>query len=199
MAHRIAEKTVDLPPLRVLHRGLAMVPDYRALMDTGTRRHHGLKFDPTLGPEDEFIHPVTNEKSRGNHGGFVKLVDEVVTIKPDDPHYAEYVRHLKDGDLWAADAATANAAGVLFEPEFGGEHPEMSDGEEAKAVIAERKKTQERHLKAIKVASEKAATVAPEAKPALVQVTGHDVPGLAGDGVTDDAPALQAHLDAAGK
>lgn len=152
MAHRIAEKQVDLPPLRVLHRGLAMVADYRALKEAGTRRHIGLRFDSTLGPEDVFVHPRadgTSEQVRGNHGGFVKLVDEVVTISPSDPYYGEYVRHLKDGDLWAADPETANAAGVLFEPEFGDEHPETTKGDVAQAFIKARTERE--------VASKKAA------------------------------------------
>ena len=162
MAHRIAEKNIPLAPLRVLHRGLAMVPDYRALMDTGTRRHHGLRFDPTLGPEDTFDHPVTGERYRGNHGGFVKLVDEAVTIAPNDPHYTEYVRHLRDGDLWAADQATADAAGVAFEPEFGDEHPETTAGNEAQRVIAERAVRQKRFLDEHKAATKDGTRVPSE-------------------------------------
>ena len=126
MAHRIQEKQVARSALRVLHRGTAMVMDYRALKDTQTRRHVGLRFDPTLGPEDDFFNPRTGETQRGHHGGFVKMVDEPVEIPSDDPHYAEYVRHLRDGDLWAADPETAAAAGIAFEPDFGGEHPETS-------------------------------------------------------------------------
>jgi len=164
MAHRIQEKQLPAVPLRVLHRGLAMVPDYRALMDTGTRRHVGLKFDATLGKEDVFVHPVSGEQYTGNHGGFVKLVDEVVTIPVDDPHYGEYVRHLQQGDLWAADLATASAAGILFEPDFGGEHPETSAGDEAKKVQAERDARQAAHLKAAKEAESKGP------KPGLVSL-----------------------------
>lgn len=166
MAHRIAEKLPVRQPLRVLHRGLAMVPDYRALMDTGTRRHHGLQFDSTLGPEDDFLHPKTGEKVRAHHGGWVKVVDEPSVIDAEDPHYMEYVRHLKDGDLWAADQATADAAGVLFEPDFGDEHPGAAAGEEATKVRAEREKRQAAHLAAIKKAE---AAKAP--KPALVDAS----------------------------
>jgi hypothetical protein len=125
-----AERQVRRPALRVLHRGTAMVPDYRALMDTNTRRHVGLRFDPTLGPEDDFLHPRPDGRGydtvRGHHGGFVKMIDEPVTIPADDPHYGEYIRHLKDGDLWAADQETASAAGVAFEPDFEGEHPQST-------------------------------------------------------------------------
>ena len=88
-----------------------MVPDYRAMEETGTRRFLGRRFDPTLGPE--FV--STMEHNFGQtirHGGFVKLVDEPATIAADDPHYQEYVKHLRDGDLWPADLATALAPDV---------------------------------------------------------------------------------------
>ena len=121
MAHRLPDPRRPLPPLRVLPRGLATVQDYAALMDprAGINRFHGWRFDGTLGPE--FVDPVDGQTKR--HGGRVKLVDEVVTIAPGDPHRAEYIKHLKAGDLWAADAATAQEAGVPFEPHFLGEHP----------------------------------------------------------------------------
>jgi hypothetical protein len=130
MAHRVAEKVAVRPSLRVLQRGDAMVQDYRALFDTGTRRFVGLRFDPTLGPEffDEFDHQTKR------HGGFVKLTDEPVTIANEDPYYGEYVKHIKQGDLWAADAATAAAAGVVFEPDFLGEHPETAKAAKVTAV-----------------------------------------------------------------
>lgn len=125
MAHRIAEKVPADPPLRVLPRGTALVQDYRSLIETGTNRFHGWKWDGTLGPEFEYK-DAKGETRKTRHGGRVKHVDQVVVILPDDPHRAEYLRHLRDGDLWAADEATAQAAGVPFEPEFLGEHPEVS-------------------------------------------------------------------------
>lgn len=36
---------------------------------------------------------------------------------------AEYVKACKDGDLWAADEATAAACGVPFDPHFGASAP----------------------------------------------------------------------------
>jgi hypothetical protein len=119
MAQRIADPSnVPDQPLRVLPRGLALVQDYRALIEAQTNRFIGWKWDGSLGPEF-----VDSTGRKTNHGGRVKQVDEVVTIAADDPHRSEYMRHLRDGDLWPADEATARAAGIAFEVHFMGEHP----------------------------------------------------------------------------
>lgn len=122
MPHRIPEKRSPTPTLLVLARGTAKVQDHRALMEGGTNRFLGWKWDGTLGPE--FTDPKSGKKMR--HGGRVKQVDQPVAIAPDDPYRAEYVRAVREGDLWAADEATARFAGVAFEPHFGGEHPATS-------------------------------------------------------------------------
>lgn len=122
MAHRIPEARAPEAVLRVLPRGTALVQDYRALMEGGVNRFHGWKFDATLGPE--FVDQKDKQTKR--HGGRVKQVDAVIEIAADDPFRAEYIRHLKDGDLWAADEPTARAAGLPFEPHFAGEHPKTS-------------------------------------------------------------------------
>jgi hypothetical protein len=122
MAHRIAEKKVELEPLRVLPRGTASVQDYGALLDTGTSRFLGWKWDGALGPG--FVDPTDGQQK--NHGGRVKQVDQVVVIAAESPHRTEYLKHLRDGDLWPADEATARAAGIMFEPDFGGEHPVLA-------------------------------------------------------------------------
>jgi hypothetical protein len=121
MAHRILEKQTKLPPLRVLPRGTATVRDYRALMEGRTSRKIGWRWDGTLGP----LFTDSNGIQR-RHGARVKRVDEVVVIPTDDPYYGEYVKALQSADLWAADPETAAAAGVPFEPHFGGEHPATS-------------------------------------------------------------------------
>jgi hypothetical protein len=132
MAHRIEEKQAPQVPLRVLSRGLAKVQDYRSLMEARTNRFVGWRWDGTLGPE--FVDALSGETK--HHGGHVKKVDEVTEIAADDPHREEYVRHLKDGDLWAADPETAQAAGIAFEPHFLGEHPEtMTQHAEAYAKM----------------------------------------------------------------
>jgi hypothetical protein len=171
MAHRIAENTVERAPLHVLQRGSALVPDYRALIEAGARRHHGAHFDKTLGPEDEFEDPKTGEKFRGHHGGFVRKVDHVVTIEPSDPHYQEYVRHLRDGDLWAAGLATAQAAGVAFQPDFGDEHPETAAGKEATAYAAELKKREAENLKSAREAEASAKAAQTTTAPAAAQAS----------------------------
>lgn len=50
--------------------------------------------------------------------GFAPLKEAVEV-----PCRAEYMKACKDGDLWAADEATAKACGVKFDPSFG-EKPE---------------------------------------------------------------------------
>lgn len=106
----------DVTKLRVLARGTGRVPDYQA-QSAGIRRFHGWKHDPKLGPE--FVDPVTKQKK--NHGGYVRQSD-VVEL----PVTTEYIRHLRVGDLWPADEATAQLVGRPFEPDFGGEHPSMA-------------------------------------------------------------------------
>lgn len=124
MAHRIPEARAPQVPLRVLPRGTALVQDYRALVDAGTNRFHGWRWDGTAGPE--FVDPTDKQTKR--HGGRVKQTDQVVEIAADDPYRGEYLKHLQAGDLWAADEATAREAGVPFEPHFAGEHPKTSAG-----------------------------------------------------------------------
>lgn len=109
--------------LRVLCRGSAMVPDYEA-MGAGARRFVGRQHDPSLG--DEHVDPDTKQKAR--QGGFRALVGEIVEV-PDRAEYRLALRgHLNGGppDLWPADAETAQAAGVKFDPSFGGEHPALA-------------------------------------------------------------------------
>lgn len=78
--------------LRVKARGTAMVCDYAAL-DAGGRRFIGRTYDPTLGPA----------------GGWPAA--GVVEV----PYRAEYAKAVRDGDLEAADEATALLCGVPFE------------------------------------------------------------------------------------
>lgn len=122
MAHRIPEKQAPLAPLRVLSRGTAIVSDYRALMEARVNRKVGWRFNGSLGPE--FQDTSTGQTKR--HGARVKSVDDVFVVQPDDPFRGEYVKHVQQGDLWAADPETAAACGVAFEPHFGGEHPKTS-------------------------------------------------------------------------
>ena len=122
MAQRIQQTDPAPCALRVLPRGTALVQDYAALLDTGTNRFHGWKWDAELGPLG------AGDDGSQHHGGRVKLVDQVVEIPGSAAHRADYLKHLQNGDLWPADEATAQAAGIAHEPDFGGEHP----GESAK-------------------------------------------------------------------
>lgn len=109
----------DQKMLRFLARGTALVPHYEA-QEAGQRRFHGWKHDATQGPS--YIDPET--KQSRNHGAFTKRVgiENVIAVPTTSRFRSEYVRHLREGDLWPADEFTAQQAGVPFDPSFGGEH-----------------------------------------------------------------------------
>lgn len=124
-----------------------MVPDYAAQAG-GIRRFHGYSFDASLGPKVE----VRDELGRKtgevrNHGAFVKKLgaatDDVIVISSADPNRSEYIRHLRDRDLWPADEYTAQMVGQKFDPTFGGEHSDEAKAsqklalDEARAVSAQ--------------------------------------------------------------
>lgn len=133
-----------LPSLKFLAKGTAMVPDYSAQVG-GVRRFHGYAFDRALGPQREVRNPLTGAPSGEGArpgGGFVKQLGLVVEIKATDPYLAEYIRHLRAGDLWPADEYTASFARQPFDASFGGEH-----SDEAKAA-AQRELDEARSLAA---------------------------------------------------
>lgn len=90
---------------RVLAKGSALVAD-RVAQDAGARRFVGRFFDPTVGLA----------------GGWPAL-EEPTVVPAFGLHGHEYRRALMDGDLWPADQATADAVGVKFDPDFGGDFP----------------------------------------------------------------------------
>jgi len=89
--------------LRVRAKGTALVSDYEA-MEAGVRRYIGRKLDTS-----------TVDAAAGVGIGF-RPTDAAVEV----PVTGEYVRHVQHGDLWAADAETAERCGVAFDPTFGG-------------------------------------------------------------------------------
>lgn len=94
--------------LRFRARGEALVQNYEKL-DANIKAFIGRKFAQV---EDRWAFVPTD-------------ADEEV------PARAEYMKACKDGDLWPADAATAAACGVRFDPNFGvslakAEKPEKS-------------------------------------------------------------------------
>ena len=99
--------------LRVLARGRALVPNYELAQRDKRNAFVGWACLP-IGPE--FTDPETGQAMR--HAGFVKKLGQIVVL----PVQNEYLRHLRDGDLWPADAETARIAGVPFDAAFGGEH-----------------------------------------------------------------------------
>lgn len=91
--------------LRFRARGTALVTNFERL-ELGTRSFVGRKWA---------------EVEPGRWG--FKPTDEPEQV----PYRAEYVKACKDGDLYAADAATAKACGVAFDEEpqtFAGEPAE---------------------------------------------------------------------------
>jgi hypothetical protein len=117
--------------LRVLPRGTAMVPHYEVMHTI--RKFHGWKHDPALG--NEHTDPQTKAVSR--QGGFKKIeassTDHVITLD----NTREYRKHLKEGDLWPADEATASECGVPFEPTFGGEHAPFPKAEASRLALTQ--------------------------------------------------------------
>lgn len=93
--------------IRVLARGAAMVCDYEALA-AGSRRFIGRKHDPSLGP----------------NGGWAAL-GEAQEVPAAGESGVEYVKAVKDRDLWPADEESAKHCGVKFDPEFGGEKADL--------------------------------------------------------------------------
>lgn len=99
--------------LLVRARGLAMCPDFEA-QEARIRRFIGRKHDPKAGKAGGW--PSTGK------------AQEV-------PNSAEYVMAVQRGELWAADKATADLCGVVFDPTFGGEPVETAPAEKpAKAA-----------------------------------------------------------------
>lgn len=117
------------PKLRVLPRGTArpgqwpsggppMVPHYETQENARVRRFHGWKHNPTLGAEYAEVDDKGKPTGRKVKQGAFVGSSEVIEL----PMRGEYLRHLRDGDLWPADEATASICGVKFDPTFGGEH-----------------------------------------------------------------------------
>ncbi len=102
--------------LRVRARGTASVPDFARLERGQSRGFIGRKMVPD---------PATGLATW-------QPTDEVVELPNEPPYAAEYLKALRDGDLWAADEATARACGqkvndegktvpaVVFDPTYGG-------------------------------------------------------------------------------
>ena len=123
--------------LRLLPKGNAAVTDYAAMKNhvNGPMRKLGWVHDPNVGPK---VKDPRSGQMVGN-GAYRRLNDQVIVIDGSDPHYNEYFRHLRgdprtpgSSEFWPADEATAQAAGIKFDPTFGDEHPES-----AKAFVKE--------------------------------------------------------------
>ena len=103
--------------LRLRARGAVLCAHYQAHAN-GTRRFVGRRMDRTLGHDE--VNPETGQTVKT--GGWPSTGEA-----EDVPYCAEYVFAVRDGDVWAADEATAKICGVPFDPTFGGEAAEMKD------------------------------------------------------------------------
>lgn len=109
--------------LRFVARGDALVQNFERL-EQGTKCFVGRKWieirtsDPTAAALAAIGAMDLDGPSRWGWVG---------TNEPEEVAYrAEYVKACKDGDLWPADAATAAACGVPFDPKFGEASPPKS-------------------------------------------------------------------------
>ncbi len=126
------------PPLKFLPRGSGMVTDYTA-MRSGIRRFHGYRHDATLGPKMPLVDAQgVPTGAVGNHGAFVKQLGDVITVPFEDQHRGEYIRAMRDGDLWPADEYTSSLCGVPFDKTFGGEHDEAAKARQKAAIDEQR-------------------------------------------------------------
>src|SRR4051794_32122943 len=91
--------------LKVLARGTAMVHAHHR---EGVREYVGRTYDPALGAA----------------GGWPPSSTPV-----EIPMVGEFILAPRDGDLWAADEATAKVAGVPFDPKYGGEYVQADKAE----------------------------------------------------------------------
>ena len=115
--------------LRVLARGTASVPVHGAHA-RGQSRFVGRVHDFDLGTP--FV--ATDElgaKSAGVMPALVCSPEPHVVRQDDDPsEFSEQMLHLRYGDLWPFDEETAIAAGVPFDPDYGGEYATVCGGDE---------------------------------------------------------------------
>jgi hypothetical protein len=121
-----------------------MVPDYGS-QAVGVRRYHGRRIDMTLGTllEHEEMVRAPNGKQQvvkvmKRPAAFVPSDEPVFEIPSNTPYIAEYLRHLRDGDLIPADEATAQFAWVQFDPTFARSLHRIHAEEKARAALAPR-------------------------------------------------------------
>ena len=94
-----------------------MVPDYEA-QASGQRRYIGRVLDPSQGVP--FKDDETGQMKR--HAVFVAKegVEAFHEVDASTPHLAEYLRHLRDGDLLPGDKFTADLANIPHDPTLDG-------------------------------------------------------------------------------
>lgn len=113
--------------MKVLARGEYLVLDQDFGAQTGQRRYVGRRAvaawkqadlpagEPFHTPSMEFLEPESKPVP------FVAYPKGAAPV--DVPATRFYLKELRAGTLWAADAETAKAAGVPFDSSFGGEYP----------------------------------------------------------------------------
>lgn len=98
----------DEPKLKVLARGSASVPHYEAapaIHGGAPPRRVSHVHEPFFGARY-----IDSDGHTRHHGAWVKRVGEVREV----PNTREYAQHLREGDMWPADDATAQVIGFPF-------------------------------------------------------------------------------------
>jgi|GEM_PF-2481720 hypothetical protein len=125
----------------VLAKGAVLVPDYSRMKTTGRlsfvgrKVHHAPSIEAL--PVEARGAPVrvrdttewTPEPTTVEAWVPLRTPTAVVSADHDDPQQREagayYRERIAEGGLWPADAVTAAACGVPFDPTFGDEYPEL--------------------------------------------------------------------------
>ena len=104
-------------PLRVLARGHLLVMQHE-MAGASPRRFIGRT--PRARENPPGSHPLLEAATEWH------ALNEPTELTTDPQYVAEYLREIRERALWPADEATAKAAGVPFDPTFGGEYPELT-------------------------------------------------------------------------
>lgn len=125
----------------VLAKGATLVPDYARMKTTGRlsfvgrKVHHAPSIEAL--PVEARGAPIrvrettewTPEASSVEAWVPLRVPSTVVSADHEDAEQREagayYRERIAEGGLWPADAVTAAACGVAFDPTFGGEYPEL--------------------------------------------------------------------------
>lgn len=120
----------------VLARGSILVLDAQFAQATGSRRYIGRNTISARElkdlPEGEPRHEQSNEFLEPGDKPVPHTAYPRKSTPESVPVDRYYTRALKNGELWPADKASADCAGVQFDPTFGGEYPSLKAAKSGK-------------------------------------------------------------------